>query len=83
LGTILNSKVSGGSSGEVETCSVTIHAPGGLSVFGWGEYTVNMANNIIGPLTMPSTNASAHTLPIDAIYTFDNLPIGSIFTFYH
>lgn len=73
----------GGPSGDVETCSVTIHAPGFLKVFGWGECTVNIANNIIGPYTMPSTKAHTHTLGMDAIYTFDNLPIGSIFTFYH
>jgi hypothetical protein len=80
---LLRGKAAGGSGATIGTCSVTIHAPGGLSVFGWGEYTANTANHIIGPLTMPSTDGNAHTLPIDAIYTFDNLPIGSIFTFYH
>lgn len=83
LGTILDSKASGGSDGEIETCSVTIHAPGGLRVFGWGECTVNIANNILGPYTLPTTEPSGHTIVADAIYTFDELPVGAVFTFYH
>jgi hypothetical protein len=73
---------SGGGGAGGGTCSVEIIAPGNVCVFGWGEARINVFGTVTDPFSMPSTEVNRHSLPFDATYIFDNIPVGSTFTFY-
>jgi hypothetical protein len=74
----------GGSSsgGSVETCTVTMNLPTGVCVFGYGEFQVLYSGTSLGTYSMPSTKVNAHMIAVDTTRVFNNLPLGSTFTFY-
>lgn len=79
---------SGGSGGSVETCTVEIFTPTGVSVFGYGTCDVYCSSDetnysFVNSTTLPSEEASFHCAPFSAKRVFTNLPVGSVFTFYN
>lgn len=80
----------GGTGGgeSVGTCAVTLIMPQSVRVFGWGENEAffsldNGASwTYLSKSEMPSTDGLTHALPLYGKRVFNNLPIGSTFTFY-
>lgn len=80
---------SGGSGGgSVETCTVTMHIPAALAVIGYG--TNDVYPNIGVPefdtvrrdtFTIPTLSQNGHAYPMDTTRIFNNIPVGSVFTF--
>ena len=73
--------IQSGSSGGVETCTVSVVLPAKVAIFAWGNFTRILSGQAT-PIALPSTAGISHLLPIETTYLLENIPVGSAFTFY-
>ena len=65
------------------TCTIRVVLPAATCVFYWGESLLYFNGSLSGSYTAPSEIPNTHAASIATERVFENIPLGSVLTFYH
>lgn len=73
----------GESGGVIETCTVTVNLPAGITILAWGDAFVKIPDYTmdLGACSLPNATDTPHTMAFDTQWIFSNMPIGSVIAF--